>query len=59
MNHTSSASALTKETFTFSLTVKEWKLIETIRQVQFGKLEIVMQNGQPDRVNLIRENVKL
>ena len=43
----------------FSLTEKEKKLIEVCREISYGQVTIFMENGQPVRVELIKESVKL
>ena len=43
----------------FSLTEKEKKLIELQRTIPYGLVTIFMENGQPVRVELIKESVKL
>jgi len=52
-------SELTNQRVIFRLSEKEADLIAILRDVQFGKFEVVMQNGQPDRVTWIRESIKL
>ncbi len=42
-----------------TLTDKEQKLIERLRKVDFGVVEVIMINGQPDRTERIRESEKL
>ena len=38
---------------------KERHLIEELRQVPFGRVEVIMVQGQPDRLEKIKESVKL
>ncbi len=41
------------------LTPKEVKLIEIIRETAFGEIKIVVQNGEPIRVEEIKKSIKL
>jgi len=41
------------------LTEKEKKLIGEIRKYPFGQVVIYMENGQPVRIEKIKESVKL
>ena len=50
---------MTKDEKTITVTDKEWKLLEEIRKVPYGNMEVVMVNGVPDRIILIRESKKL
>ena len=50
---------MTKVYNDFGLTVKEKSLIEELRKVDFGRVEIIMEDGQPNRIVQIRENVRL
>ena len=38
---------------------KERKLIELLRETQYGHLEIHLEQGQPVRVEKIKESIKL
>jgi len=41
------------------LTDKEKKLIEVLRKTKYGKVVIFLEGGQPIRIEVIRESVKL
>jgi len=41
------------------LTDKEQKLIELLRQTRYGQIVIYLEEGQPIRIERIRESVKL
>ena len=43
----------------FSLTEKEKKLIELLRQIPFGEVHVHMADGQPVRVEEIKKSIKL
>ena len=47
------------ESDTFVLRDKERKLIEYLRNLPFGEVTVIMHNGEPDRVENIKEKVKL
>ena len=42
-----------------SLTAAEKKLIAILRDVKFGKIEVVIQDGIPIRVDEIRKSIKI
>ena len=48
---------LTKEAII--LTDKERSLIEKLREVAFGKVTIFIENGVPQRIEEVRESIKL
>ena len=48
-----------KKTVMVSLTEKEKKLIELLRTFPHGQVTIFKQDGEPVRVELIKESVKL
>lgn len=50
---------LTKPMTPAMLTEREWELIELLRKLRFGRAEVVIVDGQADRVEKITENVKL
>ena len=50
---------LTRAKTAVMLTQKERSLIIALRRISFGKATVVMQDGQPDRVEEIRETFKL
>lgn len=50
---------LTKPESTFTLSDKETALIAALRKVPFGRVEVAMQDGQPQRIYKITENVAL
>ena len=41
------------------LSDKEKSLIEELRKVPFGEVLVIMHNGQPDRIEKVKEKVKL
>jgi len=41
------------------LSEKERRLIELLRRVEFGKVEVHIENGQPVRVIKVSENILL
>ncbi len=41
------------------LTEKETKLIEYCREIKYGQVVIFMENGQPIRIEKIKESIKL
>ena len=41
------------------LTAAEKKLIAILRDVKFGKIEVVIQDGAPIRVDEIRKSIKI
>ena len=41
------------------LTTAEKKLIGILRDVKFGKIEVVIQDGAPIRVDEIRKSIKI
>ncbi len=41
------------------LTEKERKLIEYLRKIPFGEVLVIMHQGEPDRIEKIKEKVKL
>ena len=41
------------------LTEKEKKLIELIRKIKYGKVVVILEGGQPTRIEEVRESVKL
>ena len=43
----------------FTVSAKEQRLIEELRKFRFGKVEVTMVDGQPDRIEKSREFVKL
>ena len=43
----------------YKLTEKEKKLIELLRSIQYGEFMVYIQNGNPERVERIKESVKL
>ena len=45
--------------FTIELTEKEKKLIEILRAIPYGKVEVFMENAQPVRIEQIKQSVKL
>lgn len=47
------------KTVMVSLTEREKKLIEVLRTVPYGQVVIFQESGQPVRVELIKESVKL
>ena len=44
---------------TFSVSAKERKLLEELRKVRFGRVEVIMSDGQPDHIDKIKESIKL
>ena len=42
-----------------TLTEKEQRLIEELRRISYGQVVIFMQDGQPLRIERIKESVKL
>ena len=42
-----------------NISEKEKKLIELLRKVSYGKVVIFLENGQPIRIEEVRESVKL
>lgn len=50
---------LTKLPQAFIVSVKEQRLIEELRKVPYGKVEVTMLEGQPDRIEKIKESIKL
>lgn len=53
------AHNLTNLKTAFTLTVRERHLIEELRKVPFGMVEIAMRDSQPERIVTIRESKKL
>ena len=41
------------------LTEKERKLIEYLRKIPFGEVTIIMHEGRPERIEKVKEKVKL
>jgi len=41
------------------LSEKEHNLVVFLRSVRFGRVEIIMANGQPDHVVKVTESIKL
>ena len=50
---------LTNPRITISVCAKEQRLLEALRKIPFGRVEIVIVNGQPDRIVKTEESVKL
>ena len=50
---------LTNPPKVFTVSAKEKRLIEELRKFPFGKVEVTMVEGQPDRIEKSREFVKL
>ena len=42
-----------------SLTPKEVRLIEELRKTPFGEILIIMQDGQPWRIERVRASIRL
>ena len=42
-----------------SVSAKERKLLDELRKVPYGRVEVFMEKGQPDHIVQIRETVKL
>ena len=42
-----------------SVTEKEQKLIELLREMRFGELHLFIADGQPVRIEEIRKSIKL
>ena len=42
-----------------SFTAAEKKLIDILREVEFGKIEVIIQDGRPIRVDEIRKSIKI
>ena len=38
---------------------KEYHLIELLREMKYGQATVFVQGGQPDRVEKLRESIKL
>lgn len=56
---TMGADHLTNSQRMVSVCAKEQRLLEELRKIPFGKVEIVMVDGLPDRIVRIEESVKL
>ena len=41
------------------LSIKEEKLLTIIRSVQFGEIKVIVQDGNPIRVEEIKKSIKL
>jgi len=50
---------LDKETKQMMLTEKEARLIEIIRNLDFGEVRVVIQDGVPTRLEEIKRSIKL
>jgi len=48
-----------KRTIDFKITDKERKLIELIRNTEFGEINIIVQNNEPIRVQELKRSIKL
>ncbi|NLW42939.1 MAG: DUF2292 domain-containing protein [Tissierellia bacterium] len=44
---------------TTTLTEKELKLIELIREIKFGEIKIIIQDSTPIRIEEVRKSIKL
>lgn len=42
-----------------TITEKERRLLEELRRVKFGQVVIHMENGQPVRIEKVKESIKL
>ena len=47
------------DTISVHLTPKEVRLIEEIRKTPFGEIVVIMHDGQPRRIERVREKVQL
>lgn len=54
-----SAEGLTNNHFLFSVCAKEQRLLEELRKVQYGMVEVIMANGLPERIEKVKESIKL
>ena len=54
-----STKDLTNPQRLFSVCAKEERLLLALRKIPYGKVEIVMENGLPERILRIEESVKL
>lgn len=48
-----------KSTIEFKITDKERRLIEIIRNIEFGEINIIVQNNEPIRVQELKRSIKL
>lgn len=42
-----------------ALTEKEEKLLKLIREIRFGEIKIIVQDGMPIRIEEVRKSIKL
>ncbi len=60
--YTIGCSALDRQVISMiqlEVTEKERKLIEYLRALPYGEVTVIMHNGEPDRVEKVKEKVKL
>ncbi len=50
---------LTRDLKEYMLSEKEFSVITQLRLVPYGEVVIVMHDGQPDRIDKVREKIKL
>ena len=49
---------LTNGKTSLTLSDKEQRLIEAIRELPYGEMRLVMHQGEPDRIEIVRQSVK-
>lgn len=54
-----STTALTPDGKVVTLSAKQLRLLEVLKEIGYGRFEVVMVDGEPDRVENIRQTVKL
>ena len=42
-----------------NITEKEKKLLQMIRDTEFGEMKLIIQNGQPDILEEVKKSIKL
>lgn len=48
-----------QEEFKKTIDEKEMHLLDIIRQLQFGEIKIIVQDGQPIRIEELKKSIKL
>ncbi len=42
-----------------SISIREWRLLELLRDIPYGEVTVFTQDNQPVRVEKVKESVKL
>lgn len=58
-NHKGRRKGLKEESVLQAITQKEAKLLSLIKDVEFGEIKIIIQNGIPIRIEEIKKTIKI